>query len=524
MDMVYFPLGRCSYEESLKVLEADIQHANALAAAIPRAKDGARFQMKLVHNELAPLVMFLLQWIDSSCTCLLPRYLNLVHVLVYKVYTDGRPKISMHGRKATISNFYAVILPSLRRLHYDLVELNYPMICGSEGETSRIVAPDQNKPENEISFTNLDLEREDECGICLEPCTKVVLPNCCHEMCINCYRDWNTRSASCPFCRGNLKRVKSRDLWVLTGDNEVMDADLVADEDLVRFYLYLNNLPKDHPDALFFMYYEYLMFERFQADTRVYASRSSSKKLRKAKEAQKTVNPQLAEGLPDEPNGIEDKFAATDSNNNVESQASVAIASRSSVLQACTVTSGFIALAGVVIRQGSHFASSQGWPIADCSSEISFDLETWHLQLIAGLVILISSSRFLLLKTWSDFAESSEASNQQVLTSLEPLDYAFVAFVPGISEELLFRGALIPLFGANLISATAVAALFGILHLGSGRKFSFAIWATFVGLAYGYATILTSSLIVPMASHAINNLIGGVIWRVTHTNHQKSEV
>ena len=46
---------------------------------------------------------------------------------------------------------------------------------------------------------------------------------------------------------------------MLTGGNEVMDADLVADEDLVRFYLYLNNLPKDHPDALFFMYYEYLM-------------------------------------------------------------------------------------------------------------------------------------------------------------------------------------------------------------------------------------------------------------------------
>ncbi|KAK7266272.1 hypothetical protein RIF29_18914 [Crotalaria pallida] len=35
---------------------------------------------------------------------------------------------------------------------------------------------------------NVDLEREDECGICLEPCTKVVLPNCCHAMCIKCYR------------------------------------------------------------------------------------------------------------------------------------------------------------------------------------------------------------------------------------------------------------------------------------------------------------------------------------------------
>ncbi|XLS78331.1 hypothetical protein HN51_062556 [Arachis hypogaea] len=56
-----------------------------------------------------------------------------------------------------------------------------------------------------------DMERENECGICLvEPCTKIVLPSCllpCHV---------NTRSKSCPFCRESLKRIKSRDLWVLT--------------------------------------------------------------------------------------------------------------------------------------------------------------------------------------------------------------------------------------------------------------------------------------------------------------------
>lgn len=40
--------------------------------------------------------------------------------------------------------------------------------------------------------------------------------------------------------------------------------------------------------------------------------------------------------------------------------------------------------------------------------------EMWHLELIAGLVIMVSSCRFLLLKTWPDFAESSEAANQQV--------------------------------------------------------------------------------------------------------------
>lgn len=48
--------------------------------------------------------------------------------------------------------------------------------------------------------------------------------------------------------------------------------------------------------------------------------------------------------------------------------------------------------------------------------------------------------------------------------------------------------------------------------------------ATFVGLMYGYATILSSSMIVPMASHAVNNLVGGLLWRYeSSSSNQKWE-
>ncbi|KAL3649837.1 hypothetical protein CASFOL_006240 [Castilleja foliolosa] len=202
------------------------------------------------------------------------------------------------------------------------------------------------------------------------------------------------------------------------------------------------------------------------------------------------------------------------SSNTSDVKNSILFPSRNDVLQACTVTSGLICALGVIIRQVSHVASREGWPVIDCSTYITFSFELWHLELITGSVILVSSCRFLLLKIWPDFAESSEAASQQVLTSLEPLDYLVVAFLPGISEkELLFRGAILPLLGINWTSIFTVAALFGVLHIGNGRKYSFAIWATFVGLIYGYATILSSSIFVPMASHALNNLVGGVIWR-----------
>ncbi|XP_052204780.1 uncharacterized protein LOC127809765 isoform X2 [Diospyros lotus] len=259
---------------------------------------------------------------------------------------------------------------------------------------------------------------------------------------------------------------------------------------------------------------------------RAFAKQKSSKKLRRQNEAQKDLTSQLNRGSNDDYSGMEDRSSPgiddfQDSNKEssfekFDSRSSIYIPSRSAVLQACTVTSSLIAALGVVIRQVSHVASTEGWPIHDCSTEVPFvSFEMWHLQLVTGIVIVVSSCRYLLLKTWPDFAESTEAANRQVLTSLQPLDYTVVAFLPGVSEELFFRGALLPLFGINWISILLVAALFGVLHLGSGRKYSFAIWATFVGFAYGYATILSSNLLVPMACHATNNLVGGLVWRYT---------
>ncbi|GAU43370.1 hypothetical protein TSUD_82160 [Trifolium subterraneum] len=219
-------LSRLPYHDSLKLLEADIHHANALAAAIPRAKGGSVFQMKLVYSQLAPLFLLLLQWMDCSCSCFLHRYLNLFHIIIYK------------------------------RLHGSLEKLEICMKGHSSLEGSSF---GKKMIEANAKLTNVDLEREDECGICLEPCTKMVLPNCCHAMCIKCYRKWNTKSESCPFCRGSIRRVNSEDLWVLTCNDDVVDAETVSKEDLLRFYLYINSLPKDYPDALFLMYYEYLI-------------------------------------------------------------------------------------------------------------------------------------------------------------------------------------------------------------------------------------------------------------------------
>lgn len=38
--------------------------------------------------------------------------------------------------------------------------------------------------------SDVDIEREDECGICMELNSKIVLPSCNHAMCLKCYRQW----------------------------------------------------------------------------------------------------------------------------------------------------------------------------------------------------------------------------------------------------------------------------------------------------------------------------------------------
>ncbi|XP_062110538.1 uncharacterized protein LOC133822271 [Humulus lupulus] len=269
-------------------------------------------------------------------------------------------------------------------------------------------------------------------------------------------------------------------------------------------------------------YVQKALFPRFHrgltCNPRAFARRNSVKKLKKNRQPLQSV----ADISPKDEFGLEDDSKLDPSDSSAVQKLNM-VPSRDTVLQACTVTSGLIAALGVVLRQVSHFASTEGLPILDCSSKVSFDFEMWHLQLLTGLVVVISSSRYLLLKTWPDFAESSEAANRQVLTSLQPLDYLVVAFFPGISEELLFRGALLPLFGFDWKSVLVVAALFGVLHIGGGRKYSFAVWATFVGLMYGYATLLSSSLIVPMASHAMNNLVGGILWRYENESNSSEQ-
>ncbi|PIN09537.1 putative E3 ubiquitin ligase [Handroanthus impetiginosus] len=238
---------RCSLRESIKALEADIHHANSLVAALPREIAGDVVQMRLSFSPFAPFVLFILEWMDYSRLDTFLSCLGILHILVYKVYIDGMPVASPEERKATLREFYAVIYPMLKQLEGNLV--GFP---DDNLKTTKVSDLDDNKR------PSADSERDDECGICMEMDCKVVLPICTHSMCIGCFNDWYTRSQSCPFCRGTLKTVKSNDLWVLTSNSDVVDSVTLAKDNLRRFYLYIEKLPRMMSDDSLLMY-NYLM-------------------------------------------------------------------------------------------------------------------------------------------------------------------------------------------------------------------------------------------------------------------------
>ncbi|XP_008796049.2 uncharacterized protein LOC103711607 isoform X2 [Phoenix dactylifera] len=185
----------------------------------------------------------------------------------------------------------------------------------------------------------------------------------------------------------------------------------------------------------------------FGLQFRAFALRKSEKKERNYLKLSKTKSKTLQQSKQlssEDTVDLSDKILTRDDNtcdtsvelisSNLNENDLTARRTRGAVLQACIVSSGLILALGAIIRQASHVASMEGWAIFDSYTEVSFGFETWHIELIIGLVILISSCRYMLLRIWPDFSESSKAANQQILGPLQPLDYVIVAFLPGISE------------------------------------------------------------------------------------------
>ncbi|MGB3650636.1 MAG: CPBP family intramembrane glutamic endopeptidase [Rivularia sp. (in: cyanobacteria)] len=129
-----------------------------------------------------------------------------------------------------------------------------------------------------------------------------------------------------------------------------------------------------------------------------------------------------------------------------------------------------------------------------------------------GLTITLLSSlayRFLPL-----YRQSANYYLEIVLKPLALPDLIWLGLLPGLSEELLFRGVMLPALGFNHLAVIVSSICFGVLHLSGSSQWAYVFWATIVGVILGYSALLSGNLLVPIVAHVVTNLVSSYFWKI----------
>lgn len=130
---------------------------------------------------------------------------------------------------------------------------------------------------------------------------------------------------------------------------------------------------------------------------------------------------------------------------------------------------------------------------------------------LGGLITLTSS---IVYSLWVDYRLSADLYLQLVLKPLVLPDLLWLGLLPGLSEELLFRGLMLPAFGLDAFGLAISSLCFGILHLSSPRQWSYVVWATVVGMVLGISVLMTGNLLVPIVAHIVTNWLSSALWKL----------
>ena len=137
------------------------------------------------------------------------------------------------------------------------------------------------------------------------------------------------------------------------------------------------------------------------------------------------------------------------------------------------------------------------------------------IDLLKGCAIglAITGGSAIVYRLWPGYRRSADVYLEVVLKPLFWPDLIWLGLLPGLSEELLFRGVMMSALGLNATGLILSSFCFGILHLGGIDQWPYAIWATAVGLLLGYSFLDTGNLLVPIVAHICTNLISSCVWK-----------
>jgi uncharacterized protein len=149
----------------------------------------------------------------------------------------------------------------------------------------------------------------------------------------------------------------------------------------------------------------------------------------------------------------------------------------------------------------------------------NFSLFTWQWQEQqfwwgAGLGLTITTLSGLAYQFWAPYHKSADYYLEVVLKPLALPDLIWMGLLPGLSEELLFRGVMLPALGSDHVAVIVSSLSFGILHLSAPQQWPYVIWAAIVGLALGYSALISGNLLVPIVAHVTTNLVSSYLWKL----------
>lgn len=132
--------------------------------------------------------------------------------------------------------------------------------------------------------------------------------------------------------------------------------------------------------------------------------------------------------------------------------------------------------------------------------------------LAVGLGISFASS--IIYRLWPAYRQSANYYLALILKPLQWPDLIWLGLLPGLSEELLFRGVMLSDLGLNAVGLIVSSLFFGILHFSGPQQWPYVVWATVVGLILGYSALTTGNLLVPIVAHVFTNLVSGCVWKL----------
>jgi membrane protease YdiL (CAAX protease family) len=131
-----------------------------------------------------------------------------------------------------------------------------------------------------------------------------------------------------------------------------------------------------------------------------------------------------------------------------------------------------------------------------------------------GIAVGITVASSLVYRLWPAYRQSADFYLQLVLKPLVLPDLIWLGLLPGMSEELLFRGVMLPAVGLNPTGLIATSLLFGVLHLSGPQQWPYVVWASAVGFLLGYSALATGNLLVPIVAHVVTNLLSSYLWKL----------